>query len=168
MRLLLYRKVEKSSKNKGVIWEFPNLWAPWCNGSLKMPPIKRWAKTAGEYVEIVGIAADETRRAEKKTTSGKYLPLVEQGITETAAFDICKRDGLLSPAYCEGRTRLGCWFCHNQRINALRRLRAEHPELWRKLLKLDAVSPYKFKTEKTVADFEARFAAEDDQISIFG
>lgn len=160
-------KSRKSSKNKGVIWGFPNLWSPWCNGSLKMPPIKRWAKTAGEYVEIVGIAADETRRAEKKTTSGKYLPLVEQGIKEAEAFDICKCEGLLSPAYNKGRTRLGCWFCHNQRVSELRRLRKEYPHLWERLLALDAVSPHKFKPEKTVADFEARFAEEDAQISIF-
>ncbi len=160
-------KARKCSPNKGEIWGFPSLWAPWCNGSLKIPPIKRWRKTAGEYVEIVGIAADEKKRAEKKTVNGKYLPLVEQGIKEAAAFDICKREGLLSPAYCKGRTRLGCWFCHNQRINELRRLRSEHPELWGKLLALDPASPRKFTKERTITDFDARFAAEDDQTSLF-
>lgn len=160
-------KSRKSSKKRGEIWGFPSLWAPWCNGSLKIPPIKRWNKTIGEYVGVVGIAADEKKRIKKKAEDGKYLPLVEQGITEAAAFDMCKREGLLSPAYCNGRTRLGCWFCHNQRINELRRLRAEHPELWGKLLALDPASPRKFTKERTVAGLDAYFAAEDDQISLF-
>lgn len=160
-------KSRKCSKNKGKIWGFPSLWAPWCNGSLKIPPIEHWRKTAGEYVSIVGIAADEKKRVKKKTVDGKYLPLVEQEITEAAAFDICKREGLLSPAYKKGRTRLGCWFCHNQRINEFRRLRAEHPELWEKLLALDPASPRKFTKPATVAELDARFAAEDAQISLF-
>ena len=52
-------------------------------------------KTLGEFTEIVGIAADETERAEKKTVAGKILPLVEQGITEAETFDICRSRGLI-------------------------------------------------------------------------
>lgn len=162
-----YRKYEKG-KNIGRIQGFPCsiVRGNWCT-KLKLRPINAWEKTAGEYISVVGIAADEPERAEKKTAHGKYLPLVEQGITEDGAFSICKREGLLSKAYNNGRTRLGCWFCHNQRINELRRLRKEHPELWEKLLILDHSSPCKFKPGKTVADFDLRFAAEDAQISLF-
>lgn len=161
-----YRVFEKG-KRAGTIYGFPFLRGPWCNNRLKTRPIGEWEKTAGEYISVVGIAADEPKRAIRKTVNGKYLPLVEQEITEAAAFDICKREGLLSPAYKKGRTRLGCWFCHNQKINELRRLRKEHPELWGKLLALDAESPCKFKPEKTVADFDLRFEMEDAQISLF-
>ena len=75
--------------------------------------------------------------------------------------------GCLSPAYNNGRTRLGCWFCHNQRVNELRRLRKEHPELWARLLELDAVSPVRFTQRATVQQFDERFATEDAQLSIF-
>lgn len=78
-----------------------------------------------------------------------------------------RRGGLLSPAYTKGRTRLGCWFCHNQRIKELRRLRKEHPELWKELLVLDDVSPCRFTQRATVRDFDERFAAEDMQLTIF-
>lgn len=162
-----FYSVFEKGKRAGTIYGFPFLCGPWCNTRLKTRPIGEWEKTAGEYISVVGIAADESKRAIRKTVNGKYLPLVEQGIKEKGAFRICKEEGLLSPAYNNGRTRLGCWFCHNQKINELRRLRKEHPELWEKLLILDHSSPCKFKPEKTVADFDLRFAAEDAQISLF-
>lgn len=115
----------------------------------------------------MGIAADEKKRIGRKTVQGKFLPLVEYGVTEKQAFEICERAGLLSPAYNGGRMRLGCWFCHNQRISELRRLRKEHPELWLELLELDKESPCTFKPEKTVHDLEKRFSEEELQLSLF-
>ena len=130
-------------------------------------PIKKWQKQAGAYTAVVGIAADEPKRIERKIENNSFLPLVKYGITEEDAFRICKEEGFLSPAYNRGRTRLGCWFCHNQRINELRRLRKEYPELWKKLLELDEVSPCKFTQRSTVKEFDERFAREDAQLSIF-
>lgn len=75
--------------------------------------------------------------------------------------------GVLSPAYNGGRTRLGCWFCHNQRIAELRRLRKEHPELWKKLIELDKVSPCRFTQRETVQEFDKRFSEEELQLSLF-
>ena len=73
--------------------------------------------------------------------------------------------GVLSPAYSKGRQRLGCWFCHNQRISELRRLRNEYPKLWQKLLVLDNASLVKFRPDKKLADFNRRFAEEERQLS---
>ena len=151
----------------GQIYGFPMRRGAWCNSHLKLRPIADWKRNAGDYITVVGIAADETERIERKTVQGKLLPLVEHGINEARAFDICKKAGLLSPAYSKGRTRLGCWFCHNQRIAELRRLRKEHPELWDKLLQLDKVSPCRFTQRATVSDFEERFSQEDRQITLF-
>lgn len=161
-----YRTFRKG-KRRGQIYGFPFLRGAWCNSRLKMCPINQWAQRTGKHISVVGIAADEPERAAKKTTRGKYLPLVERGITEADAFHICQREGLLSPAYNRGRNRLGCWFCHKQRIGELRRLRADHPELWGKLLALDAESPCKFTPESTVVEFERRFEVEAAQISLF-
>jgi len=76
-----YRKYQKG-KHIGRIQGFTCsiIRGNWCT-KLKLRPINAWEKTAGEYMSVVGIAADETERAEKKTVHGKYLPLVEQKIT---------------------------------------------------------------------------------------
>ena len=84
-----YKRYEKGGK-VGDIWGFPFLRGPWCNTRLKTRPLKRYTKTIGEYMEVVGIAADETGRIGRKTVNGKFLPLVEYGITEKQAFEICE------------------------------------------------------------------------------
>lgn len=139
----------------------------WCNSHLKVRPIKKWQKLAGEYTAVVGIAADEEKRIHRKAEKDNFLPLVEYGIVEAEAFTICKEAGCLSPAYRDGRERLGCWFCHNQKIASYKQLRKEHPELWARLLELDAVSPCRFTQRSTVKEFDERFAREDAQLTIF-
>ena len=161
-----YRKFKKGGK-VGRIYGFPMRCGAWCNSHLKVGPIRKWQKQAGKYTAIVGIAADEPKRIERKTENNNFLPLVKYGVTEADAFRVCKKEGFLSPAYNGGRARLGCWFCHNQRINELRRLRKEHPELWQKLLELDEVSPCRFTQRSTVKEFDARFAGEEAQLTLF-
>ena len=151
----------------GLIYGFPMRRGAWFNSHLKIRPIEAWRKTAGEYMQVVGIAADGTERIERKTVNGKFLPLVEYGLTESAAFDVCRENGLLSPAYNGGRERLGCWFCHNQRIKELRRLRKEHPNLWGRLMELDTISPCRFTQRETLHDFDKRFSQEGMQLSLF-
>jgi len=154
-----YSRFQKGGKT-GRIYGFPFLMGPWCNDRLKVRPIKKWQKQAGEHTAIIGIAADEEKRIERNTAPNKVLPLVDYGVTEAEAFDICKKAGLLSPAYNGGRVRLGCWFCHNQRVGELRRLRVEHPSLWEKLMELDRDSPVTFKPDKTLGEFDRRFQCE--------
>ena len=159
--------ITRNTKHKGRIYGFPFIRGPWCNSDLKLQPLRKFKKETGEFIEIVGIAADETERIAKKTVSGKILPLVEHGITEADAFGVCRSRGLLSPGYCKGRARLGCWFCHCQRIGELKRLYYDYPQLWEKLAALDRESPTKFKPGKRIADFEERFAKEGTQTSLF-
>ena len=157
----------KRAARSEKIWGFPFLRGAWCNTRLKVRPIQAHIKALGEFTEIVGIAADETNRIERKTVAGKILPLVECGITEAQAFDVCRSRGLLSPGYNGGRERLGCWFCHNQRVGELKRLYYDYPELWNKLAKLDRDSPVTFKPGKTLADFGRRFSLEGMQEKLF-
>lgn len=162
-----YTKYVRSKKRSGQIYGFPFLKGAWCNSRLKMRPIMSWQKNAGRYTSIVGIAADEKKRIERNTVKGAVLPLVEYGITENEAFEICRNADFLSPAYNGGRKRLGCWFCHNQRIDELRRLRKEHPRLWNKLMLLDNDSPVSFRPGNTLRDYDHRFAGEGTQLSLF-
>lgn len=100
----------------------------------------------------------------KKTVQGKILPLVDYGITEAMAYDICRQAGLLSPAYKQlNRQRLGCWFCHNQRIGELKNLREKHPDLWGRLLKMQADTAISFHKNKTVQELDKRFENEERQ-----
>ena len=152
---------KKKGKRIGSIYGFPFLTVAWCNDRLKVAPIKKWQKNVGEHIEIIGIAADEGKRIERKTVRNAVLPLVENGITEAQAFEICKKNDLLSPAYNKGRIRLGCWFCHNQRLGELRMLRKETPALWDRLLLMDKDSPTTFKPRATVRELDERFELEE-------
>lgn len=155
------------SRKAGEIYGFPMRRGAWCNSHLKVSAINKWQRSIGDYRAVIGIAADEKERINRKGREKDMLPLVDYGVTEADAFRICADAGLLSPAYSGGRTRLGCWFCHNQRIAELRRLRKEYPELWFRLLELDKISPCRFTQRCSVAGFDERFALEDAQLDLF-
>ena len=155
-----YNRFLKGTKI-GRIYGFPFRMGAWCNDRLKTRPIKKYQKKAGEHISIIGIAADETKRIDRNTAPDKVLPLVGYNVTEAEAFEICKKAGLLSPAYNGGRARLGCWFCHNQRVGELRRLRSEYPYLWDKLMELDRDSPVSFTPYKTLYHYDERFRLEE-------
>lgn len=112
-------------------------------------------------MEYLGIAADEPKRFGQLSET-KRAPLVEFGIDEELCWLYCKYEGILSPAYDIG-FRDGCWFCHNQGVDQLRNLWANHPDLWQLLLKWDKDSPVSFKADgHTVHDFDLRFRLEDE------
>lgn len=116
-----------------------------------------------EVVQYLGIASDEPIRiARHKDKKGILLPLVEIGWTEADAKQWCIDNDLLSPIYTES-DRGGCWFCHNQSIDQLRKLRHNYPNLWELLMKWDNDSPTTFRADgHTVHDFDRRFQAEDE------
>lgn len=93
------------------------------------------------------------------------LPLVQIGWDEALCGLEAQYMDMLSPTYADGNLRDGCWFCHNQGIAQLRRLRHNYPDLWEKLLKLDDDSPVTFKPDgHTVHDFDRRFQLEDERL----
>lgn len=114
-------------------------------------------------VQYIGIASDEPLRIERhKDKKGIVMPLVDIGWAEADCRAWCEQNELLSPVYTEG-TRDGCWFCHNQGVAQLRRLRHNHPDLWALLLKWDTDSPVTFHADgHTVHDFDKRFQREDE------
>lgn len=154
-------------KNCGKIYGFPTFRVPWCNSKLKMSAIAEYTKLIGDATYVVGIAADEYKRLHKKTIHDTILPLVEYGITESMAYDMCKSAGLLSPIYTY-RKRTGCWFCHNQSIRDLNNLHDIHPELYDKLMDMESDSPIKFRTDYTLSDLHNQFNIKSNQFSLFG
>lgn len=152
-----YSRYVKSKKWSGDIYGWPIIRSAWCNDRLKVGVLDRAQKGCICYI---GIAADEPARFHNLNDT-KKSPLVEAGWTESDCRTWCERHGLLSPIYTT-ENRGGCWFCHNQGIAALRRLRCNYPEYWALMLKWDNDSKRTFKADgHTVHDYDRRFAAEN-------
>lgn len=148
---------------------WPGIRVRWCTGQLKTHLINKEDKRLKKEknaIHYVGIAADEAWRC--KDDPQTLYPLVEWGITEAQALQACYDRGFDFGGLYEIYHRASCWCCPFQRIDELRKLRRHHPELWAKLLELDgrAIAQFgdtplgRFKQGWTVAELDARFAAE--------
>jgi hypothetical protein len=154
---------------KGKIRGFPICGACSICRDCKLLPIKEYAKTLPEdTVQYLGIASDEQERL-FRLDSKKISLLNKYGITQTAARELCKRHNLLSPIY-EFAPRNGCFFCPNAKEPELRHLYDYHPELWQRMLELQAM-PNKaselFNRTMRFADWHDKFYWDDRQITIF-
>ena len=71
-----------------------------------------------------------------------------------------------APASCLPSDRNGCFFCPNAKLPELRHLRRYHPDLWARLLRLQAL-PYKptekFNRTMTLYDIEKILSTEAEQ-----
>ena len=129
--------VRKKGKNVGKVVGFPIPGKCLVNRDCKMRAIKQWRKRQTDpFVEYVGIAYDEPIRL-ARLKPGSVSILAKYGITEAVAEDICKYYGLYSPAY-QFSKRNGCWFCPNANRSELLHIYRDHPDLWRKLLDMQA------------------------------
>lgn len=126
---------------------------------------KKSAEIGG--VQCIGLAVDETRRTR---LPGKRYPLDEYGYTEADCLAYCKRLGYHWEGLYDIYRRVSCWCCPLQSLQDLRMLRRHKPELWARLLEMDARNPPHNRgfRDTTVAALDRRFAAEDKQQSLFG
>lgn len=148
---------------------WPGMRVRWCTGRLKSHLIDREVnRLKGKYnaINYIGIAADEPKRIKKEV-----YPLVEWGITEAQALQICYDRGFDFGGLYQIYRRASCWCCPFQRIDELRKLRQHHPELWAHLMEMDNRARAMFGTHAqgvfkqswTVERLEARFALEESQ-----
>ena len=170
-RFFQVRGDRADEKNKGKIYGFPIVRGAWCNSDLKMQAIEKYKAKHKDDFWYVGYALDEKKpeRQEKiaNCTDLNMYPLVKAKYTEGMCMDWCRNNNLLNPTY-QSSLRDGCWFCHNQGLDQLRKLRKHYPQLWQRLMHLDLHSPVSFKPDGvTVADLDRRFALEDAQMTIF-
>ena len=73
--------------------------------------------------------------------------------------------GLLSPVYAFTE-RGGCWFCPNAKLPELRHLYDHHPDLWARMLELQAIpgkATEKFNRTQRFSDIDAIFRQEDQE-----
>lgn len=152
---------------------WPGIRVRWCTGQLKTHLIRKEVnrlKKEKSAVHYVGIAADEPNRVKED----RY-PLVDWGITEAEALQICYKRGYNWNGLYEIYHRCSCWCCPFQRIDSLRKLRLYHPELWDRLMKMDkrAIAQFgdsplgQFRKNWTVEQLDERFAKETRQTSFF-
>ena len=115
-----------------------------------------------DTVQYVGIASDEPVRLRR--LQGDQVSLLEKyHYTEEDAKQLCQTAGLLSPVYAF-TDRGGCWFCPNAKRKELRHLYDNHPELWAKMLELQAMPgkvSEKFNRTERFSDIDAAFRKED-------
>jgi len=149
---------------------WPGVKVRWCTGQLKTHLISKEVnrlKKEKNALHYVGIAFDEAWRC--KDDPQKRYPLVEWGVTEAQALQICYDHGFDFGGLYEIYHRASCWCCPLQRIENLRNLRSHHPELWARLLEMDnraramfGPGPLgQFKKDWSVERLEERFAQEE-------
>lgn len=129
------------------------------NDRIKIKPIREYLKTIQEeFIQYVGIAADEPERLKKLENTNKVSLLAEYDYTEQMAYDLCRKYDLLSPIY-QHTKRGGCWFCPNAAYGEFAYLKANYPELWdelRRLSKDKNLSSQNFKYSKTFAEVDEK------------
>lgn len=172
---MFYHVVEKPIKNhhfKGMLAGFPMSGKCAVNRDLKIKPINEFYANmdAADITQYVGIATDEPKRR-ARLKGNKTSLLIKYGYTEQMAYELCKKNDLLSPVY-EFSKRGGCWFCPNARCRELRYLRDNHRDLWDKLLELEKI-PNKIGycwntlTKTSITELDENFEWESRQMTIF-
>ena len=149
---------------KGLLRSFPVCGKCYVQRDCKLRPIERYQKTLPpDTVHYIGIAQDEQTRL-LRLQEGKKVSLLEKyHFTEQDAKELCQAAGLLSPVY-EFADRGGCWFCPNARQRELRHLYDHHPDLWNRILELQALPgkvSEKFDRKRCFSDIDALFRQED-------
>lgn len=148
---------------------WPGIRVRWCTGQLKSHLTSKainHLKGKEKALSYIGIAADEPKRVKDAV-----YPLVEWGIAEAQALQICYDRGFDFGGLYKIYRRASCWCCPFQRIDELRKLRQYHPELWARLLNMDkhARELYgpgplgQFKKNWSVERLDERFAREDTE-----
>lgn len=154
----------KNKGSKGYGWA--TMRVRWCTSLLKQGVTQKHLKNQGEYIQYIGIAADEPKR-HKNISKNTVHPLFDWGITEKEALQYCYDKGFDWGGLYEHFRRVSCWCCPLQRIGELRTLRRHYPELWQELLDMDSRVEFKFKPTYSVEQLERRFAMQDAQTKMF-
>ncbi len=154
---------------KGMLRSFPVCGKCYVQRDCKLRPILRYQKTLPpDTVQYIGIAKDEQDRLLR--LEGRQVSLLEKyNCTEQDAKELCRQAGLLSPIY-EFAGRGGCWFCPNAKRKELRHLYDHHPELWARMLELQALPDKvseKFNRTQRFSDIDAMFREEDRENSFW-
>jgi 3'-phosphoadenosine 5'-phosphosulfate sulfotransferase (PAPS reductase)/FAD synthetase len=158
----LLSRVRTQKGKKGYGW--PGWLFRWCQGA-KDVVFKKGIDPACDTVYI-GYSVDEIGRVEAAIAKKKNLafPLVGFGMTGRDCLSYCQSKGFTWGGLYEHRSRVSCWCCPLQRIDELRNLRRYHPELWRRLLRMEKKTRGAFLGKRGDAfGLEKRFVFEESK-----
>lgn len=134
----------------------------WCGGncrwytSQKTYVIKKYLNQEyDDYIEYIGIAADEYERIKK--SKGKELPLVDWNMTERDCLKYCHDHGFY---WQEGEyelydylNRVSCWCCRNKNLGELRNIYDYFKPYWLALCELERRCDMNMK-RKSLIEYE--------------
>lgn len=152
------------TKQPGRMHGYPHLNGRWCREVMK----NKWQVfhyidiSETYYKPLVEERADE---ADKERANNRY-PLIEAGWTREKCEQWVAEMGLTAP-----REDDFCWYCPFMKIDRLKELRTNHPDLWAKWLEIDRLalskwtgdpmtSPVRMKGRWWLDAFDKRFELE--------
>lgn len=129
----------------------------------KVLEIGKYFTGKSDYIQCVGIAADEPERLEKESNPNKRFPLVEWGITEAECLQGCYQLGYDWEGLYEDLDRVSCKFCAFKNLKELRNIYFKMPDVWNELREYQSKThlPYKGR-QGGVFDLEVRFELEKE------
>ena len=147
---------------RGLIRGFPLTAYPcWWSRDGKVKPMEKEYGTGNTI--YIGIALDEKKRADakryKKGDNIYKFPLIDWSWTEKDCIKYLEQRGLNHPLNGKFK-RTGCWLCPKQSKESLKNLYIHYPDLWKKLKKYEEDSPFGFKPNFTLDDFEEQIKKE--------
>lgn len=155
---LFYTKVV-AGRFKGKIRGFPYCCIPgcWASRDLKTRPMEH-ARPKDALIYL-GINSNEKKRIqyEKGHCENLRYPLIDWGWDEQKCLDYLNEKDMFPPIYNKF-TRTGCWLCPKQRMDSLKTLFTDYPELWKKLRQYESDSPHGFKPNVKLIDLEEKWS----------
>lgn len=119
----------------------------WCGGPCRWGTTDK-IRTLDKYAEerqaivYIALAADECKRLQKKRKPYKKFPLVDLGITESMALELCYSSGFYwqeDDVYLyDIFSRVSCWCCANKNLRELENMYLRLPEYWKQLEQLQS------------------------------
>lgn len=157
-------------KYKGLPYAFPSWKNRWCTPILKLAPTKKFEKqflrTGVKIVSYIGYSLNELKRYNKmivKSSSNKEycFPLITDfKMTSEDCLNYCYNLGFdWNGAYNYVR-RLSCYTCPFARLNVIKFLINEHPELWNKIKQVEwqlkelGLPYWKFRSDYSCSELE--------------
>ena len=150
--------IKTRGPNKGKRgYGWPDWRNRWCT-ALKRDLIKRFISSLqDEVIEYLGIAVDEPKRIKTYPNRNIVYPMVDWKMTEEGALAYCYSRGFTWDGLYKKFHRVSCWCCPLKRIEELKTLYSEFPELWKSLTEMDKKSYRRFRSDYSINDLENKF-----------
>lgn len=149
--------VKTKGKNKGKKgYGWPDFRNRWCT-ALKREAFKKETKSI-DAIEYHGISYDEIERTDnnKDGRNIKY-PLIDWKMTGQDCIKYCYYKGFDWDGLYEKMSRVSCYCCPLSRLNELKIVYRDYPELWNKMKELDNKSFRHFRNDYTLEQLEDKF-----------